>query len=348
MHWNHAAAGNADSLALAYQPCCLCGVEDAAPVAVGEDFEYRTSRDSFLAMRCRTCGLVYLNPRPACTELDRIYPASYHAFQFSPENFGLVHRIRCRLEARRLLSYGKHLGDVARILDVGCGDGFHLRLLKQYGRQGWKLEGVDTSERAAEAARDAGLKVHLGTVESADLPADSYDLVLLIATIEHVADPPAVLRAAARLLRPGGRAVIVTDNTATLDFRLFGGRHWGGYHFPRHWNLFDRRSLRLLAEQAGLEMLQLTTALSPVNWVYSIRNRLVDRHAPRWLVDRFSLKSPVSLAAFTLLDGGFQMFRRGALLKMTAVKPRSSAPSAVNRNDAQDIHAVSANGQAHE
>ncbi len=350
VHWavmqgnSHVADSGAASLRLANTPCCLCGVEDAAPVAVGEDFEYRTSGDSFLAMRCRSCGLVYLNPRPATSELDRIYPASYHAFQFSQENFGFVHRVRSRLEARRLLSYCNHLGDVARILDVGCGDGFHLALLKEYGRQGWKLEGVDTSDRAVEAARDAGLNVHMGTVESASLPAESYDLVLLIATIEHVADPPAVMRAAARLLRPGGRVVIVTDNTATLDFRLFGGRHWGGYHFPRHWNLFDKRSLRMLAEQAGLEVLQLATALSPVNWVYSIRNRLVDRHAPRWLVDRFSLKSPLSLAAFTLLDGAFKALGRGALLKLTAVKPR--VPVAVERDAPVNRH-ESSNGQVH-
>jgi SAM-dependent methyltransferase len=171
------------------------------------------------------------------------------------------------------------------------------------------------------AARDSGLDVHLGTVESAELEPESYDLVLLIATIEHVEDPLAVFTAAAQLLKPGGRAVIVTDNSQTLDFRLFGSRHWGGYHFPRHWNLFNKSSLRRLAEQAGLEVAELSTALSPVNWVYSIRNRLVDRHAPQWLVERFSLKSPVSLGAFTLLDGMLQSFDRGALLKLVAQKP---------------------------
>jgi SAM-dependent methyltransferase len=232
--------------------------------------------------------------------------------------------VRSRLEARRLLAYCKGLGEQARILDVGCGDGFHLRLLKQFGRPGWRVEGVDASDRAVMAARDGGFDVHLGTVESADLEPGSYDLILLIATIEHVEQPLKVLRAAARLLRPGGRAVVVTDNTDTLDFRLFGGRHWGGYHFPRHWNLFDKRSLRRLAQQAGLEVVELATALSPVNWVYSIRNRLVDRRAPRWLVERFSLKSPASLGVFTMVDGVFQVFRRGALLKLVAQKPRQA------------------------
>ena len=314
------AASLGPPLALVRERCGLCDVENADPVAVGEDFEYRTSADTFAAMRCRGCGLIYLNPRPAESELGRIYPANYHAFEFSAENFGLAHKVRSRLEAKRLLAYCEGLPDDARILDVGCGDGFHLRLLREYGKPGWNLEGIDTSERAVLAARSAGLAVRQMSIEGADFAQPEYDLVLLIATVEHVANPLSMLTAVRRALRPGGRVVVITDSTDTLDFRLFGGRHWGGYHFPRHWNLFDKPSLRRLAERSGLEVTEISTILSPVNWVYSIRNRLVDRGAPRWLIEQFSLKAPLSLAAFTIVDGIFQFFGRGALLKLVARK----------------------------
>lgn len=311
-----------DTLTLEHVRCCVCGAySDAAPVGVGEDFEYRTSADTFLAMRCGACGLVYLDPRPAESELPRIYPETYHAFDFSAERFGFVYRVRRRLEARRALGWCEGLGDDARILDVGCGDGFHLRLLRDFGRPGWRLEGVDSSRRAVEAAARAGLEVHGGTVENLNLSEAAHDLALLIATIEHVADPPGVLRAARALLKPGGRAVIVTDNTDSPDFKLFGGRHWGGYHFPRHWNLFNPRSLRLLAEKSGFEVESMTTVVSPVNWVYSIRNSLDDLGAPAWLVNRFSLRSPVSLAAFTLFDMLHQLAGRGALLRAVLRRP---------------------------
>jgi hypothetical protein len=59
------AASLPEALALVPARCCVCGDENADPIAVGEDFEYRTSADSFLAVHCRGCGLVYLNPRPA-------------------------------------------------------------------------------------------------------------------------------------------------------------------------------------------------------------------------------------------------------------------------------------------
>lgn len=305
----------AEALTLTHGPCCLCRVEDSEPTGIGEDFEYGTSRDTFLAVRCRGCGLVYLDPRPANETLDRIYPPTYHAFAFSAEQFGLAYRVRRRLEARRLLACCEGLPDDARILDVGCGDGFHLGLLKEFGKPGWRLEGVDASARAVAAGRKAGLAIHEGTVQSCDLPRNSFHLVLLIATIEHVDDPVAVLAGVQRLLAPGGRVIIVTDNTATADFRIFGGRHWGGYHFPRHWNLFDRKTLAKLAAEAGLEVARIGTIVSPVNWVYSVRNALQDSGSPRWLYEQFSLKTPLTLGFFTIIDSIFQLFGRGALLR---------------------------------
>jgi SAM-dependent methyltransferase len=313
---------------LRHVACCVCGAEDCVPVGIGEDFEYRTSPDTFIAMRCRECGLVYLDPRPIPTELPRIYPPNYHAFDFSPERFGFVYRVRRSLEARRALEWCRGLGDTARILDVGCGDGFHLRLLRDFGRPGWKLEGVDASARAVEAAQRAGLAVRLGTIEQLALPAATYDLILLIATIEHVDDPAGVLRAVRRLLKPGGRVVIVTDNTATLDFAVFGARHWGGYHFPRHFNLFNRKTLERLAANTELDVDSIETVMSPVNWVYSVRNALVDWGAPVWLVERFSLRSPVALAFFTLVDSAYQIAGSGALLR--AVLRRPAAAGATN------------------
>ena len=303
--------------------CAVCGIDTGEPIGVGEDFEYRTCQDSFVAMGCVKCGLVYLNPRPEESEFTRIYPANYHAFDFTPQQFGFVYKIRRRLEARRVLSWCRGLPANARILDVGCGDGFHLKLLRDFGQPGWTLEGIDLDERAIEAARKNGLEVRHSSIENAGLPNESYDLVFLIMTIEHVANPGELLATIGDLLKPGGRVVVVTDNVGSLDFRIFRGRHWGGYHFPRHWCLFNAHSLTALATQARLEASSVRTAMSPVNWVYSVRNLLDDWHAPRWLVNRFSLHSPVSLAAFTILDSILNLLGRGSILHAILRKPEA-------------------------
>lgn len=311
-------------LKLIHVDCCVCETDDAEPVGVGEDFEYRTGTDTFLAVRCGSCGLVYLNPRPEASEFERIYPENYHAFDFSEADFGIVHKIRSRLEAKRLLALCRDLPDDARILDVGCGDGFHLNLLKKYGKAGWRLEGVDIDRRAGRMAEKSGLKVHIGTIEELDLPKKAYDLAFMIQTVEHVEKPSVVLSAVREVLKPGGKLIIVTDNTDSLDFTLFKSSYWGGYHFPRHWNLFNRKSLTKLAEKTDFEVEKLGTIVTPVNWVYSIHNSLVDWKAPAFLINRFTLKSTVSLSVFTSLDIILQKFGRGGLLQAVLRKPEEN------------------------
>lgn len=302
--------------------CCVCENQPAKVIARGLDFEYSTSPDEFTAVQCDGCALVYLNPRPDLKEFTRIYPSNYHAFEFSENEYGLVFNIRRRLEARRLLKWCKGLPDAAKIIDIGCGDGFHLELLRDFGNKNWTLEGVDADERAVSMARDNnGLNVHCGVLSELDLPRESYDLAILIQTVEHVADPAALLKEIQKLLSPGGRLCIVTDNTDSFDFRLFKDRHWGGYHFPRHWNLFNAANMRLLAKKTGMEVESLTTQVSPVNWVYSIRNRLTDRSAPSWLIAQFSLRSTISLGAFTIFDIINTQIGRGALLNAVLRRP---------------------------
>jgi SAM-dependent methyltransferase len=262
-----------------------------------------------------------LSPRPDVSELAQIYPPSYHAFNFSSARFGFVYKFRRWLEGRRLASWCRDLPASARILDVGCGDGFHLELLRDLGKPGWRLEGVDLSAAAAAAAKARGFSVHQGLLEDLELESGAYDLVLLIQTIEHLEQPVRTLAAIRNVLRPGGRVIIVTDNTRSLDTRLFLGRHWGGYHFPRHWNLFNERVMRELASKLNMEAGFIRTQVSPVNWVYSIRNALVDFGAPAWLYNRFSIQSPVALGVFTLLDMVLNAFGTGALLLVSLKRP---------------------------
>jgi len=301
--------------------CCICELNDSESIGAGKDYEYNTSTEIFYVMKCKSCGLVYLNPRPSISAFEIIYPQNYHAFNFSRKGFGVVYKIRSWLEAKRFMSCCEGLPADARILDVGCGDGFHLNLLRQYGKKSWTLEGIDFDKRAIEMARKSGLVVYHGSVESINLPQNSYDLAYMVQTIEHVEKPDEVLRGIHRLLKPGGKLVIVTDNTGSLDFKFFKRKYWGGYHFPRHWNLFNKRSLTKLAEKTGFEVARLGTIISPVNWVYTIHNWLVDKKGPSWLIGCFTLKSTVSLAVFTILDMVLQKFRKGALLQAILKKP---------------------------
>jgi SAM-dependent methyltransferase len=104
-----------------------------------------------------------------------------------------------------------------RWLDIGCGRGDLLREI----RDRWQpaaLCGVDPIDWLEDDLR-ADVEFHTLPAEHADRLAPA-DRVLLVETIEHLEAPWSALRAAARLVAPGGRIVVSTPNLATLRTRL--------------------------------------------------------------------------------------------------------------------------------
>ena len=147
-----------------------------------------------------------------------------------------------------------------RLLDVGCGAGTRL---EQYRRLGWKVCGIDISARAAEACRRKGLDVHHGTVFDAPYPKGAFDLVCLDHVIEHLLAPARVLGRVAEFLAPSGKIILTTPNSRGIGFLLYRSC-WFHLDAPRHLFLFDPRTIRLLARQAGLVTRRVVTRSSPV------------------------------------------------------------------------------------
>jgi SAM-dependent methyltransferase len=290
-----------DDLATEPGACALCGRRDGAVVAAGPDFEYDTTRVELAFHRC-ACGGVYLDPRPAPAALARIYPPTYYAYDFARKLGRVTRRFKAMAERAKVRAYLAYLRPGARVLDVGCADGLVLDQLRRHAGMPLELEGVELSADAAAMAERAGFRVHRGRIETVGLPAGAYDLVIMNQLIEHVADPAAVLEAVARALAPGGHVFVETPNLDAWDARLFRRRYWGGYHLPRHFHLFDTRTLPALARRAGLEPVALVPLVCPQFWIISLHNWLADRGRRALAARLFDPLNPVLLAPFTLVE----------------------------------------------
>jgi ubiquinone/menaquinone biosynthesis C-methylase UbiE len=110
-------------------------------------------------------------------------------------------------------------------------------------KRGWEVYGLDFDPRAAEAARSEGLSVQYGKVECQGYPSEFFDAVTLNHVIEHIPDPCKTLKECLRVLKPGGRLIIVTPNGTSLG-HLFFGRHWRGIEAPRHLHIFSFESIK--------------------------------------------------------------------------------------------------------
>jgi len=202
-------------------------------------------------------------------QLKDIYPYNYYSF-----SAGFVHSpifaAKDWLDRRffkRFVSVLPH--PQINVLDVGGGAGLALSSFKKIDRRIKRSVIVDIDKRAGDVARKLGHEYFCGRFE--DFPPDqTFEIILMLNLIEHVENPAALLSKAQKQLSHGGLVILKTPNIDSLDARLFRRRNWGGYHCPRHWILFDRRSLERLVNNSGLRIKRLEYTQGASFWTTSV------------------------------------------------------------------------------
>jgi SAM-dependent methyltransferase len=219
--------------------CNLCASDDARPFA---------RHDGYAIARCRACGLVYVNPRPALERLASLY-AAYHARDGRDEASWDRLMQRVFQEAADLLCVAAREPGRPRVLDVGCGFGGFVDLMRE---RGWDAEGVDPSPPVVEAARRRGRAVRLGTLENLAADRGSYAAVTMFYVLEHLPDPMGALRKVSDLLVPGGTLLVRVPHTTPV-VRLLAPFGLGGglYDPPFHLYDFSPGVLREMLRRAG-------------------------------------------------------------------------------------------------
>jgi 2-polyprenyl-3-methyl-5-hydroxy-6-metoxy-1,4-benzoquinol methylase len=159
-----------------------------------------------------------------------------------------------RLQAGRMVRFLSYRQD-GRLLDVGCGNGSFLKLMKSFD---WEVEGIEPDPKAARVAVDSGLKVMSGMIEDAELPHSYYDAITLSHVMEHFRQPRVALEKIAACLKPGGVFVSISPNPVGLISKLFRD-HWYGLDAPRHLVIPSPKGYRIMCEQFGFETRCFTT-----------------------------------------------------------------------------------------
>jgi SAM-dependent methyltransferase len=221
--------------------CAVCARSEYDVVA-------RTDRNGrpLRTVMCRACGLVWTNPRPSAAEVDRYYATTYrldYARQRTPSRRKILRGLLGAEERRRALAPLMPPG--ARVLDVGCGAGEFVYLLR---RRGVDASGVEPGEAFADFSRRVlQVPVETATVETATVGDGSCRLVTMFHMLEHVADPRRTLATIARWLEPsGGRLVVeVPDIASTVQAPR------NRFHYA-HLHSFTGDTLAALGSVAGL------------------------------------------------------------------------------------------------
>lgn len=246
--------------------CLLCDELTVTEQA----FEFRFQDYTARKRRCLGCGLVRVDPVPNERQLraayysycDSIVQPGAHMVGYESDPIAL--RLKARWALSRIVS-AKAQG--ATVLELGCSSGFFLRLLAD---RGYRCFGLDIDEHAVRLAKSKGLKVFLGSIDSArtHFAGESFDVVYMSHLLEHTRDAMRVLRQVAELLRPDGLLILEgpLGRNPTLQGMLMSlihrlrppgaGARLSG--FPYHLWEFNRRNLVSLLEASGFYPTELT------------------------------------------------------------------------------------------
>lgn len=174
--------------------------------------------------------------------------------EFAAENFERHGNADVLLQHRlRLLDRHAAFGSDDTVLDVGCGDGAHLRALADGVGRGI---GIDLSPRMIDHARRKTNNTSISyRVDDAEylrsIPNDSVDVVICVGVLEHLLSPTSVFRAVRRVLAEGGRFVALTLNGTYWWYRLADRLRIPTRHLATDRRLQPVRARRLL-RRSGL------------------------------------------------------------------------------------------------
>ena len=204
--------------------------------------------------QCPECSLVYLDPAPTQASLMAFYRDVYtdpafrkidgHQFTDPRQEFVTAMPV-CE---QHLDAIEEHAAGPGRLLDLGCAYG---GILIEAAARGWAVRGVEPSGDAVRFCNSSlGLDVQEAGILEADLPAKSFDAIVMLEVIEHVPLPVKIMRRVRELAAPGALLYLSCPNAESPAARLLGA-NWIGWKPPTHLQFFGYGAMRTLLERTG-------------------------------------------------------------------------------------------------
>lgn len=249
-----------------------------------QDWVFFCAPGKWSLYRCEECGTGYLDPRPTEDTIhlayknyfthkstdtpsfslshpfSRVFANGYRNWRYGTNekpssNLGIILKFLQPARRAQIDSDMRHIPRPwpgARLLDLGCGNGQFLTWARDMG---WQVVGIDPDPEAVRVAKQNGLDVRLGGLETILADTERFDIITLCHVIEHLHSPQVALGKCFDLLKRNGTIWLETPNLDSIGHSNFGP-HWRGLEPPRHLVLFTHASMHRALQRAGFTNIQ--------------------------------------------------------------------------------------------
>lgn len=203
-------------------------------------------------LKCTKCGLVFLASKKP--DLEKFYKKDYRKLYTpvlgkavsSKEMFD----ISLPLQKDRVDEIIHLLKPKMKVLDVGSSTGYFLYAIKKYVKE---CIGVELNKKHADFAnKKKGIKTYNKPLEKTDLPKRHFDLVSVLAVLEHIEDPLSFLKTIRKYLKPGGILYLEVPNANDYLVSVFDIPGYRDFYYREpHIFYFSAKTLFRLMKKAG-------------------------------------------------------------------------------------------------
>ena len=116
--------------------------------------------------------------------------------------------------------------------------------------------GIEATENLAQTCRNNGIKIYEGLIENIDIK-EKFNVAVAFEVIEHIFSPKNFIEKIANILEENGLLMLTFPNWEGFDISLL--REYSGSVDPEHLNYFTKKSIRILLEKSGFEVLEIIT-----------------------------------------------------------------------------------------
>ena len=213
--------------------CDLCGSNETNLQYSKPDDWLKNYETEYSVVKCKNCGLVYVNPRPTFEGMRDFYPDGYHSNRDDQ-----IHNDRYIKQ----FDYVNETG-IRNVLDIGCAQGDWLNFLENR-ISNVKLFGIDAFSKGVKNQK---INFQNCNISQAALEPNTFDLVTAWAVLEHVHNPMQYFVKVSNVLVPGGKFIFLVTNSQSIY-----GKYAYKEDIPRHTYHFDKNTLSNYANKSGL------------------------------------------------------------------------------------------------
>jgi len=234
-------------------PICACTQTEI----VIESTDFSLTKENFTILHCPKCTFRFTTPVPIQSEIGRYYKfTEYISHTDVKEGWmnHLYHKVRTKTLAQKTKwVQSLFTGHKGHLLDIGAGTGAFVNAMKE---KEWKVTGLEPDAATREKAYQ-NYKIELQAIDTIyNLPETEFEVISMWHVLEHVHELKPYLTQCFKSLKQNGRLIIAVPNYTSFDASYYK-KYWAAYDLPRHLYHFSPKSMAILMESMGFEIVQI-------------------------------------------------------------------------------------------